>query len=100
MKRLDNRSRMKREFHVRFCESLKGKYFGLLDFIVLFFIKINATWITLLLSFVARYFGVIFLKLAFKVRGQVVENKPVVERAEAECCEASLTWRRQARHCE
>ena len=34
MKRLDNRSRMKREFHVRFCESLKGKYFGLLDFAV------------------------------------------------------------------
>jgi hypothetical protein len=25
MKRLDNRSRMKREFHVRFCESLRGK---------------------------------------------------------------------------
>jgi hypothetical protein len=23
---------MKREFHVRFCESLRGKYFGLLDF--------------------------------------------------------------------
>jgi len=31
MKRLDDRSRMKREFHVRFCESLRGKYFGLLD---------------------------------------------------------------------
>jgi len=25
MKRLDDRSRMKREFHVRFCESLRGK---------------------------------------------------------------------------
>jgi len=25
MKRLDDKSRMKREFHVRFCESLRGK---------------------------------------------------------------------------
>jgi hypothetical protein len=32
VKRLDDKSRMKREFHVRFCESLRGKYFGLLDF--------------------------------------------------------------------
>ena len=31
VKRLDDKSRMKREFHVRFCESLRGKYFGLLD---------------------------------------------------------------------
>ena len=26
MKRLDDRSRMKREFHVRFCESLRRKF--------------------------------------------------------------------------
>jgi hypothetical protein len=32
MKRLDDRSRMKREFQVRFCESLWGKFPWLLDF--------------------------------------------------------------------
>ncbi len=26
MKGLDDKSRMKREFHVRFCESLRGKF--------------------------------------------------------------------------
>ena len=35
MKWLDDRSRMKREFHVRFCESLRGKYFGLLDYLTI-----------------------------------------------------------------
>jgi len=49
------------------------------------FIKVNATWIILLLSFVARYFGVICL-----LREPVAEKKFSCERAEAECCEASL----------
>jgi hypothetical protein len=41
VKRLDDKSRMKREFHVRFCENLRGKYFGLLDFKDHFYIKVQ-----------------------------------------------------------
>ncbi len=56
---------------------------------ILFFIKINATWIILLLPFVARYFGVICF-----LREPLAEKKLIAERAEVDYCEVNSTGKK------